>query len=76
MYVSDTGRRCVRQVSGGAVSQLAFSGSNGSNGDDGPALAARIRTPGMLAVLADGDLLVSDSATNNNASDVRRVELS
>ncbi len=30
----------------------------------------------MLALLADGDLLVPDTATNNNASDVRRIELS
>ena len=76
VMISDTGRRCIRRVTGTAVTPLAFTGSNGSKGDDGPALDARIRTPGMITVLADGDLLVPDRATRNNASDIRRIELS
>lgn len=76
VMISDTGRRCIRRVTDTAVTPLAFTGSNGSNGDDGPALDARIRAPGMITVMADGDLLVPDRATNNNASDIRRIELS
>jgi signal peptidase I len=76
VYVADTGRRCVRRVVGTAVSHLAFTGANGSLGDDGPAIGARARTPSMLTVLGDGDLLVSDRATNNGANVVRRIELS
>jgi len=76
IYVADTGRRCVRQLSGGTATPVAFTGTNSSAGDDGPALAATIRTPAMLTVLADGDVLVSDRATNTGASDVRRIELS
>ena len=64
VYVADTGRRCVRQVVGTAVTQVGFTGTNSSTGDNGPALGATARTPSMLSVLADGDLLVSDRATN------------
>ena len=58
VYVADTGRRCVRRVVGTAVTQVAFTGSNSSAGDNGPAIGATVRTPSMLIVLADGDLLV------------------
>ena len=61
---------------GTAVTQVAFTGTNSSTGDDGPAVGATIRTPSMLTVLADGDLLVSDRATNSGSNDVRRIELS
>jgi len=76
VYVADTDRRCVRQVGDGTVSPLAFTGGNGSSGDDGPAREARIRAAGSITVVADGDLLVSDTATNRSSSDIRRVELS
>ena len=76
VYVADTGRRCLRQVSGTAVTPLAFTGTNSSAGDGGPALGATARTPSFLTVLADGDLLVSDRATNAGSNDVRRIELS
>jgi signal peptidase I len=75
VYVADTGRRCVRQVVAGTASQVAFTGTNSSSGDGGPALGATARTPSFLTVLADGDLLVSDRATNSGANDVRRVQL-
>jgi DNA-binding beta-propeller fold protein YncE len=76
VYVADTGRRCVRQVVGTAVTQVAFTGTNSSTGDNGPALGATIRTPARLSVLFDGDLLVSDSATTAGSTDIRRIELS
>ncbi len=72
--VADT--RCVRRVSGTVVSPLAFTSSNTSTGDNGPALAATARTPSGLTFLADGDLLVADRATSNGSSDIRRIELS
>ena len=75
VYVADTGRRCVREISAGTSTKLAFTGTNSSSGDGGPALGATARTPSFLTVLADGDLLISDRATNNGSNDVRRVEL-
>jgi signal peptidase I len=74
-YVADTGRRCVRQVVSGTASLLAFTGTNSAVGDGGPALGATARTPSFLTVLADGDLLVADRATNAGSNDVRRVQL-
>ncbi len=76
VYVADTGRRCVRQVVGTTVTQVGFTGANSAVGDNGPALGATIRTPSMLSVLSDGDLLVSDRATNAGSTDIRRIELS
>jgi glucose/arabinose dehydrogenase len=75
VVVADRDRRCVRRVAGGGVEPLAFTGQNGTSGDDGPALAAKARTPATVTVLADGDVLVADEATANGGSVVRRVEL-
>jgi hypothetical protein len=76
VFVADTGRRCVRQVVGTTVTQVGFTGTNSSTGDNGPALGATISTPSMLSILSDGDLLVADRATTAGSSDIRRVELS
>jgi trimeric autotransporter adhesin len=76
VYVADAARRCVRKVTGTAVTLVAFTGGNSSSGDNGPALAATMRTPAMLALMADGDLLVTDRATNTGSSEIRRIELS
>jgi hypothetical protein len=73
VIVADTGRRCVRRATATAVTQVAFTGSNGTTGDNGPAIGATTRSPAGLSITATGDLLVSDRATNNGANDVRRV---
>jgi signal peptidase I len=73
IVVADTGRRCVRQVTATAVTQLAFTGANAGAGDNGPAIGAQVRTPSGVTVLADGDVLVSDRSTGSAASRVRRV---
>jgi signal peptidase I len=73
ILVADTGRRCVRQVTATAVTQLAFTGANAGTGDNGPAIGAQVRTPSGVTVLADGDVLVSDRSTGSAASRVRRV---
>ena len=76
VYVADTGRRCLRKVAGTAVTLLAFTGTNSSTGDNGPALAATSATPAMVDVLTGGDLLVSDRAVTAGSSDVRRITMS
>lgn len=75
VYLSDTGRRCIRRAVGSTVSQVGFTGTNSAIGDGGPVVAATIRTPAGLALDADGGLLVSDRATNAGCSRVRRVVL-
>ena len=77
VYVADTGRRCVRQVVGTTVTQVGLHRhQQRRRATTARPSAATIRTPSMLSVLADGDLLVSDRATNAGSTDVRRIELS
>ena len=73
VLIADTGRRCVRRATATAVTQVGFTGSTGTGGDNGPAIAATVRSPAGLTVTASGDLLVSDRATNSGANDVRRI---
>lgn len=75
VVVAESGRRCLRRISATAVTPLAFTGTNGTAGDNGPAVAATATTPSGVAVLASGDVLVSDRATATGANDVRRVEV-
>ncbi|MEX2122096.1 MAG: hypothetical protein WD847_21125 [Pirellulales bacterium] len=62
------GHRICRVTTGGAVEVLAGDGQQGYR--DGPGDKARFNQPHNVVVLADGDLLVSD--TSNHA--VRRID--
>ena len=73
VYVTDTGRRCVRAATAGTARPISFSGTNSSTGDGGPAIAATARTPSGLALTAAGDLLVSDRSATAGSNRVRRV---
>ena len=73
MLIADTGRRCVRRATATAVTRVGFTGSTGTSGDNGPAVAATVRSPAGLSLTAAGDLLVSDRATNSGANDVRLI---
>jgi len=70
VVIADSGRRCVRLVTSGNVSQLAATGTSGSTGDNGPAIAALMTTPAGLAANASGDVWVVDAGNHR----VRRVE--
>ena len=60
----------VRKVSAaGVISRVAGTGTLGSAGDDGPAIAAQLNVPGGVAVTADGGFLIADSGNN----EVRKV---
>ena len=73
VYISDTGRRCVRRISGSTSALVAFTGTSASSGDGGPAVAATMRTPSSIALTAAGDLLVSDRASTAGSNEVRRT---
>jgi signal peptidase I len=73
VLIADTGRRCVRRATATTVTQVAFTGSNGTAGDNGPAIGATVRSPAGVTITTGGDLLVSDRANNSGANDVRRV---
>ncbi len=61
LYIADTGnhRVCLLRTDGTLVT-VAGNGSEGDNGDGGPALAAALDAPSGLALLPDGRLLIAD----------------
>jgi len=70
--IADTNNNEVRRgAPAGLITRVAGTGTAGNSGDDGPATAAQLNVPGMVAVTADGGFLIAD--TNND--EVRRVAL-
>ena len=63
LRVVDNGNNCVRAVGReGQISTVAGTcGTEGSSGDDGPALEARMSRPLGLAIAPDGSLFISDN---------------
>ncbi len=61
LLVCDTGNQRVRRVSEGTISTVAGSGEQGFAGDGGPALAARVDSPGGVVVASDGRVFISDT---------------
>lgn len=73
ILVAESGRRCVRAVTGTTYSQVALTGTSSSAGDGGPALAATMRSPSGLAIAADGAVVVSDRSTTSGSNDLRTI---
>lgn len=62
VYFSDSGNRRVMRITDGKLYAAAGGGSSQNNiGDGGPATAAYLGAPQLLALGADGSLLISDS---------------
>ena len=72
LYISDYVNNRVRRVdlATGTISTFAGTGVAGFSGDGGPATAAQLNAPRLLAV-AQGNLYIADTANNR----VRRVDL-
>ena len=63
IVVADTGNHAIRLVtSGGVVTTLAGNGSSGYA--DGIGTAAIFNSPGAVAVLSNGDIVVADTGNN------------
>ncbi len=72
LYVADQGNRRVRRIdTDGIIQSVAGTGEPGSDGDGGPALAAKLNNPEGLALDAAGNLFISDP----NSSRVRKISL-
>ena len=70
IYISDLDNNRVRKVSpDGIITTIAGVGTSGFSGDGGPATAAQLRSPGPLAIGADGSLFISDRSNRR----IRRV---
>jgi hypothetical protein len=68
--IADLGNKRVRRVSpAGTITTVAGTGVEGTTGDGGPAVSARLTAPTGVAVTADGGFLVADSGAHR----VRRV---
>jgi uncharacterized protein (TIGR03437 family) len=65
IYISDSGNHAIRLVTpDGVIHAIAGGGAPGFAGDGGPALSARMDTPGGILLDGSGDLYFAD--TNNN----------
>jgi hypothetical protein len=61
LYVGDFRNHVVRKITpDGIISTVAGTGKRGFNGDDRPAISARLNEPGGLGVLPDGSLVIAD----------------
>ena len=65
VFVSDDYFHQVFQISAsGTIAVYAGNGQPGFSGDNGPAIAAQLNTPGSLAVDAAGNLYISDTGNS------------
>ncbi len=63
LYIADTGNHRVRELlANGMIVAFAGTGSEGNDGDGGPAAAASFQSPTSLSFVADGSLLITDTA--------------
>jgi uncharacterized protein (TIGR03437 family) len=70
IYIADTYNSRVRQIStGGIITTVAGTGTQGSSGDNGPAASAEVNFPEGVAVDSAGNLYIAD----NYNSRVRQV---
>ena len=72
VYVADTGSDRVRRIDAatGVVETVAGTGERGFSGDGGPAVGARLNSPGDVAVDGAGNLYVADTRNHR----IRRVD--
>ncbi|MBL8229098.1 MAG: hypothetical protein JNL98_11500 [Bryobacterales bacterium] len=65
VYIADTGHHRVRRVSlDGSISTVAGTGVAGFQGENSPAIEARLYEPAGVAVHPDGSILIADRANH------------
>jgi sugar lactone lactonase YvrE len=78
VYVTDHNNARVRRIyaRGGTrlITTLAGTGERGSDGDSGPATAARLVQPTGVSVTRKGEVLVTDAGTDREGNAVRRID--
>jgi len=71
VYLADPGNERVRRIDGnGTITTVAGNGTEGTDGDGGPATAAELTTPDTIAVDDKGTLYIAE----HSGSRVRRVD--
>ncbi|MEO8052551.1 MAG: hypothetical protein ABI833_19250 [Acidobacteriota bacterium] len=69
VYIADTHNNRIRRVSNGVITTVAGNGTDGFNGDGGPATNAQLSYPTGIAVDSGGVLYIADS----NNGRIRKV---
>jgi sugar lactone lactonase YvrE len=70
LYIGDAANNRVRRVAtDGTITTVAGDGTAGSSGDNGPAVNAKLQSPGGVAVDASGNLFILDRGNSR----IRRV---
>jgi uncharacterized protein (TIGR03437 family) len=64
LYISDTGNDRIRKVSNGVISTVAGDGTEGFDGDNGPATSAQLAFPSGVAVDSAGNVYIADAGNN------------
>jgi sugar lactone lactonase YvrE len=64
LYFAEVGAERVRKVSGGTITTVAGTGTQGYSGDNGPATSAQLSGPLGLAVDAAGNLYIADTGND------------
>lgn len=66
LYITDSDNHTIRRVSyvTGIITTVAGNGSPGYSGDGGVATSAQLKNPEDVAVLANGDIYIADTANH------------
>ena len=64
LFIVDTVNNRVRKVSGGTISTVAGTGTQGFGGDGGAALQAQLNNPFSIAIDKSGNLYIGDLGNN------------
>jgi len=72
VFVADRGNHRIRRIDGatGIITTFAGNGTTGFLGDNGPATAARLASPGDVAVDSNGNVFIADTSNFR----IRRVD--
>jgi len=66
LYIADTGNNAIREISAvtGIITTIAGTGTQGSGGDGGPAVSAKLNQPDGVAFDNNGNLYIADTQNN------------
>jgi uncharacterized protein (TIGR03437 family) len=70
LYIADYKNDRVRKVTGGVITTVAFTGTPGFSGDNGPATSAQLSAPVSVAVDSAGNLYIADAHLNTSSGPI------
>jgi len=64
LIITDNANACIRALTGSTITQIAGNGTAAYTGDNGPAAAATLNSPGAVAISSTGNLFITDSSNH------------